>query len=130
MQVGKTGTLTPVANLTPVLLAGTTVSRATLHNFDEIRRKDIREGDHVILQKAGEIIPQVVSVLKEKRNGTEKIFKEPTTCPECKETVSRDGEEAYLRCHNLFCLAQAKRRIQYFASRDAMDIEGLGPRAR
>ena len=127
VQVGKTGTLTPVANLTPVLLAGTTVSRATLHNFDEIRRKDIREGDHVVLQKAGEIIPQVVSVLKEKRNGSEKPFAEPTTCPECDGNVVRGGEEVFLRCHNPFCQAQVKRRIQYFAGRDAMDIEGLGP---
>ncbi|MDE1890359.1 MAG: NAD-dependent DNA ligase LigA [Planctomycetota bacterium] len=127
IQVGKTGALTPVANLTPVLLAGTTVSRATLHNFDEIRRKDIRVGDHVLLQKAGEIIPQVVSVLKEKRNGTEKPFAEPTGCPECKEKVSRSDEEVYLRCHNPLCQAQTKRHIQYFASRDAMDIEGLGP---
>lgn len=125
VQVGKTGTITPVANLTPVLLSGTTVSRATLHNFDEIRRKDIRVGDHVVVQKAGEIIPQVVSVLKEKRDGTERIFKEPATCPECKGTVVRDG--VYLRCHNPLCMSQAKRRIQYFASRDAMDIEGLGP---
>jgi len=127
VQVGKTGTLTPVANLTPVLLAGTTVSRATLHNFDEIRRKDIRKGDHVVLQKAGEIIPQVVSVLKEKRKGTEIPFTEPSTCPECKEKVVRYDTEVYLRCHNPFCQAQVKRRIQYFASRDAMDIEGLGP---
>ena len=127
VQIGKTGTLTPVANLTPVLLAGTTVSRATLHNFDEIARKDIRVGDRVVLQKAGEIIPQVVSVLKEKRIGTEIIFKEPALCPACKGIVSRDAEEVYLRCHNPFCLAQAKRRIQYFASRDAMDIEGMGP---
>jgi len=125
VQVGKTGTITPVANLTPVLLAGTTVSRATLHNFDEISRKDIRVGDRVIVQKAGEIIPQVVSVLKEKRDGTERIFKEPMTCPECKGTVSKDG--VYLRCHNPLCLSQAKRRIQYFASRHAMDIEGFGP---
>ena len=125
VQVGKTGTITPVANLTPVLLAGTTVSRATLHNFDEISRKDIRVGDRVVVQKAGEIIPQVVSVLKEKRDGTERIFKEPMTCPECKSAVSKDG--VYLRCHNPFCRAQAKRRIQYFASRHAMDIEGFGP---
>jgi len=127
VQVGKTGTLTPVANLTPVLLAGTTVSRATLHNFDEIRRKDIREGDHVILQKAGEIIPQVVTVLKEKRKGTEIPFTEPISCPECKGKVVRDDTEVYLRCRNPFCQAQVKRRIQYFAGRDAMDIEGLGP---
>lgn len=124
-QVGKTGTITPVANLSPVLLAGTMVSRATLHNFDEISRKDIRAGDHVIVQKAGEIIPQVVSVVKEKRNGTERIFQEPAFCPECKGVVRKDG--VYLRCHNPFCRAQAKRRIQYFASRHAMDIEGFGP---
>ncbi|MBI2471269.1 MAG: NAD-dependent DNA ligase LigA [Planctomycetes bacterium] len=127
VQVGKTGTLTPVANLTPVLLAGTTVSRATLHNFDEIRRKDIREGDHVVLQKAGEIIPQVISVLKEKRKGTETPFTEPAVCPECKEKVVRNDKEVYLRCHNPLCQAQVKRRIQYFAGRDAMDIEGMGP---
>jgi DNA ligase (NAD+) len=125
VQVGKTGTITPVAILAPVLLAGTTVSRATLHNFEEIARKDIRVGDHVIVQKAGEIIPQVVSVLREKRDGTESIFKEPVACPECKSSVSKDG--VYLRCHNPFCRAQAKRRIQYFASRHAMDIEGFGP---
>ncbi|MBW7898123.1 DNA ligase [Candidatus Brocadiaceae bacterium B188] len=124
-QVGKTGTITPVANLSPVLLAGTMVSRATLHNFEEISRKDIRMGDPVVVQKAGEIIPQVVSVVKEKRNGTERIFQEPTVCPECKSAVRREG--VYLRCHNPFCHAQAKRRIQYFASRHAMDIEGFGP---
>jgi len=125
VQVGKTGTITPVANLTPVLLAGTTVSRATLHNFDEIVRKDIRVGDHVILQKAGEIIPQVVSVVKEKRDGMEVIFKEPSVCPECNSSLTRIG--VYLRCHNPQCRAQIKRRIKYFASRDAMDVEGLGP---
>ncbi|NUO07568.1 MAG: NAD-dependent DNA ligase LigA [Candidatus Brocadia sp.] len=125
VNVGKTGTITPVACLAPVPLSGTTVSRATLHNFDEISRKDIRVGDRVVVQKAGEIIPQVVSVLKEKRDGTEKIFKEPSACPECNGSVSKDG--VYLRCHNPFCRAQAKRRVQYFASRDAMDIEGLGP---
>lgn len=124
-QVGKTGTITPVANLTPVQLAGTTVCRATLHNFDEIQRKDIRVGDHVIVQKAGEIIPQVVCVLKEKRSGNEKIFIEPANCPACSSAVSREG--VYLRCHNPLCLAQAKRLIKFFASRDAMDIEGLGP---
>ncbi|TVL99622.1 MAG: DNA ligase [Candidatus Brocadia sp. WS118] len=125
MQVGKTGTITPVANLSPVSLAGTMVCRATLHNFEEISRKDIHVGDHVVVQKAGEIIPQVVSVVKEKRNGTERTFQEPTNCPECKGAVRKDG--VYLRCHNPFCRAQAKRRIQYFASRHAMDIEGFGP---
>lgn len=126
LQVGKTGTVTPVANLTPVLLAGTTVCRATLHNFDEIQRKDIRIGDPVIIQKAGEIIPQVVHVLKEKRNGTEKIFQEPKNCPACNNsTIRREG--VYLRCHNPLCPAQAKRLIKFFAGRDAMDIEGFGP---
>lgn len=125
VQVGKTGTITPVANLTPVLLAGTTVCRATLHNFDEIQRKDIRVGDHVAIQKAGEIIPQVMQVLKEKREGTEKIFKEPDACPACGSIVVREG--VYLRCHNPLCPAQAKRLIKFFAGRDAMDIEGMGP---
>lgn len=124
-QVGKTGTITPVANLTPVQLAGTTVCRATLHNFDEIQRKDVRIGDYVVVQKAGEIIPQVVQVLKEKRTGTEKIFQEPTNCPACSSKASREG--VYLRCHNPLCPAQAKRLIKFFAGRDAMDIEGLGP---
>ena len=127
VQVGKTGTLTPVANLTPVLLAGTTVSRASLHNFDEVKRKDVRVGDHVVVQKAGEIIPQVVKVLGEKRSGREKVFVEPACCPVCKGPVHRDNNEVYLRCHNPLCKAQTKRRIQYFAGRDAMDIEGLGP---
>lgn len=125
LQVGKTGTVTPVANLTPVLLAGTTVCRATLHNFDEILRKDIRIGDSVIIQKAGEIIPQVVHVLKEKRNGAEKIFQEPTICPACNSVIRREG--VYLRCHNPLCPAQAKRLIKFFSGRDAMDVEGLGP---
>ncbi|MDR4508343.1 MAG: NAD-dependent DNA ligase LigA [Candidatus Brocadiaceae bacterium] len=127
VQVGKTGTLTPVASLSPVLLAGTTVRRATLHNFDEIRRKDIRVGDSVVVQKAGEIIPQVVAVQKERRNGSETSFKEPTVCPECGAYVSKEDGMIYLRCHNPLCQAQAKRRIQYFAGRNAMDIEGLGP---
>ncbi|MDR4508931.1 MAG: NAD-dependent DNA ligase LigA [Candidatus Brocadiaceae bacterium] len=127
VQVGKTGTLTPVANLSPVVLAGTTVSRATLHNFDEIRRKDIRVGDTVVVQKAGEIIPQVVSVRKEKRKGSETPFQEPSACPACGEKVTKDEGIIYLRCHNPLCKAQAKRRVQYFAGRNAMDIEGFGP---
>ncbi|MFQ5956670.1 MAG: NAD-dependent DNA ligase LigA, partial [Candidatus Brocadiales bacterium] len=111
----------------PVHLAGTTVSRATLHNFEEMERKDIRINDYVAVQKAGEIIPQVVKVIKEKRTGKERVFKPPKSCPECGAEVTRDGEEVYLRCHNPLCPAQAKRRIRYFASRNAMDIEGLGP---
>ncbi len=125
VQVGKTGTLTPVAELNPVPLSGTTVSRASLHNFDEIERKDIRVGDYVVVQKAGEIIPQVVKVLKEKRTGNEKRFGVPEKCPACEGDVIK--EEVYLKCYNPLCTAQAKRRIIYFASRNAMDIEGLGP---
>ncbi|HDY68604.1 MAG TPA: NAD-dependent DNA ligase LigA [Candidatus Scalindua sp.] len=125
IQVGKTGTLTPVAELSSVQLSGTTVSRATLHNFDEIERKDIRIGDYVVVQKAGEIIPQVVRVIKEKRKGNEKPFNLPKRCPVCKSDVLK--EEVYLRCYNPLCTAQAKRRVMYFASRNAMDIEGFGP---
>lgn len=127
LQVGKTGVITPVAHLEPVHLAGTTVSRATLHNFEEMERKDIRINDYVAVQKAGEIIPQVVKVIKEKRTGRERVFKPPGTCPECGGEASKEGEGVYLRCHNPLCPAQAKRRIRYFASRGAMDIEGLGP---
>lgn len=127
LNVGKTGTITPVAHLEPVHLSGTTVSRATLHNFEEMERKDIRLNDYVAVQKAGEIIPQVVKVIKERRTGSEQVFKPPRNCPECGSEVSRDAAGVYLRCHNPLCPAQAKRRIIYFASRDAMDIEGLGP---
>jgi DNA ligase (NAD+) len=125
VQVGKTGTLTPVAELSAVQLSGTTVSRATLHNFDEIERKDIRIGDYVIVQKAGEIIPQVVRVVKEKRTGSEKSFSLPKKCPVCKSDVVK--EDVYLKCYNPLCTAQAKRRVMYFVSRKAMDIEGFGP---
>lgn len=124
IQVGKTGTLTPVAELTPVQLSGSTVSRASLHNFEEMKRKDIREGDYVIVQKAGEIIPQVVKVIIEKRTGKERPCDIPDECPVCKGKVIK--EDIYLKCSNPLCTAQAKRRIIYFASRDAMDIEGLG----
>ncbi|MBM3253821.1 MAG: NAD-dependent DNA ligase LigA, partial [Candidatus Omnitrophica bacterium] len=126
VQVGRTGILTPVAVLKPVSLSGSTVSRATLHNIDEIGRKDIRIGDTVFIEKAGEIIPQVVEVIKEKRTGKEKRFSMPRSCPVCGEPVTRrQGEVAY-RCENVFCLAQLKMRIKHFASREAMDIEGLG----
>jgi len=127
VQVGKTGTLTPVANLEPVSLAGTIVKRATLHNADEIKRKDIRVGDVVTVEKAGEIIPQVVEVRFEERTGGEKPFRMPRTCPVCGTTVSKDPEGVYHRCHNISCPAQLKARIRHFASRDAMDVEGLGP---
>jgi DNA ligase (NAD+) len=127
VQVGKTGTLTPVANLEPVSLAGTTVKRATLHNADEIKRKDVRVGDTVLVEKAGEIIPQVVEVLLDRRTGDEKPFRMPRTCPACGAQVVKDPDGVYHRCHNISCPAQVKAKIRHFVSRDAMDIDGLGP---
>ncbi len=127
VQVGKTGVLTPVAELEPVQLAGTTVKRASLHNFDEIERKDIRVGDKVLVEKAGEIIPQVVQVVNADDAHRGKKYVPPTECPICKGPVTKDGEEVYIRCGNLDCPAQIKERLRYFASRNAMDIEGLGP---
>ena len=126
VQVGRTGTLTPVAMLRPVELSGSVVSRATLHNQDEIMRKDIRIGDHVIIEKAGEIIPQVVEALKNKRTGKEKKFSMPEMCPVCRSPVKGIEGEVALRCENLSCPDQLKERIKHFASRDAMDIEGMG----
>ncbi len=127
VQVGRTGILTPVAALKPVALAGTTVSRATLHNQDEITRKDIRISDNVVIEKGGDVIPKIVSVVKEARTGKEKKFRMPDECPVCSEDVKKvEGEVAY-RCENLRCPAQLERRIQHFASRRAMDIESLGP---
>ncbi|MFH1537545.1 MAG: NAD-dependent DNA ligase LigA [bacterium] len=127
IQVGRTGALTPVAELEPVLLSGSTVSRATLHNEDEIRRKDVRVGDMVVVQKAGEIIPQVVEVLKNKRTGAEKLFKFPDRCPVCGSNVERPEGEAVTRCTRYWCPAMVRERISHFASRGAMDIEHLGP---
>ena len=126
LQVGKTGTITPVAVLEPVQLAGTTVSRASLHNFDEVERKDVRVGDVVVVEKAGEIIPQVVEVRKERRRGRPRKVKPPKTCPECNGPAVRDPDGAYIRCINPSCPAQRKERLKYFAGRDQMDIEGLG----
>lgn len=126
VQVGRTGTLTPVAHLKPVFLAGTTVSRASLHNEDEIRRRDVRVGDWVLIEKAGEIIPQVVEVVKAKRTGREKTFRMPARCPACGAKVYRDEEEVAVRCGSLTCPAQLKERLIHFAQRTAMDIEGLG----
>ena len=125
-QVGKTGAITPVANLEPVEIAGTTVSRASLHNADEIRRKDVRVGDVVVVEKAGKIIPHVVRVEKHKRKGSLRKFVFPTECPECNTELVRDEGGVYIRCPNLECPAQVKERIRYYASRNAMDIEGLG----
>lgn len=127
VQVGKSGALTPVANLDPVLLAGTTVKRATLHNFEELERKDVREGDTVEIQKAGEIIPQVLRFVPELRPPSAKKFPIPEVCPECGGEVHKDPEGAYLRCVNAACPKQVKERIEHYASRRAMDIEGLGP---
>ncbi len=126
IQVGRTGVLTPNAVLEPVRLAGTNVSRATLHNIDFITEKDIRIGDTVWVQKAGDIIPEVVSVEKERRNGCELPFTMPTHCPSCGEPVVRDPQEAAVRCTNSACPAQLVRNLTYFASRSAMNIDGLG----
>ena len=127
VAVGRTGVLTPTANLTPVRLAGTTVSRATLHNLDFIRERDIHLGDYVTVQKAGDIIPEVVCAHPEKRDGTEPPFEMPTVCPSCGEPVFKEMGEAAVRCTNTACPAQLSRGIEHFASKDAMDIDGLGP---
>ena len=126
MQIGKTGAITPVADLEPVELAGTTVSRASLHNADEIERKDVRPGDIVVVEKAGKIIPHIVRVEKHLRKGSPPKFVFPTECPECGRNLVKDSGGVYIRCPNLECPAQLKERIRYFASRNAMDIEGLG----
>jgi DNA ligase (NAD+) len=126
VHVGRTGVLTPVAVMKPVKVAGVTVSRATLHNMDEIEKKDIRIGDTVIIQRAGDVIPDVVKVVESKRSGKEKKFVMPATCPECGSHVVRlEGESAH-RCIGLVCPAQIKEHITHFASRGGMDIEGLG----
>ena len=127
IAVGRTGVLTPTANLAPVRLAGTTVSRATLHNLDFIRERDIHLGDYVTVQKAGDIIPEVVCAHPERRNGCGKAFEMPTVCPSCGEPVFREEGEAAVRCTNGACPAQLSRGIEHFASKDAMDIDGLGP---
>jgi len=126
IQVGRMGTLTPVAVMEPVNVGGVIVSRATLHNEDEILKKDIRIGDTVVIQRAGDVIPEVVKVIASKRTGQEKEFRMPSHCPECgSEIVRQEGEVAH-RCVNLSCPAQIKEHIRHFASRGAMDIEGLG----
>ncbi len=127
VAVGRTGVLTPTAELLPVSLAGTTVSRATLHNLDFIREKDVRIGDRVILQKAGDIIPEIVSSLPARRTGEETVFEMPRVCPSCGEEVRRDLDGAAVRCINPACPAQRARGIIHFASKDAMNIDGLGP---
>ncbi|MCK4925930.1 NAD-dependent DNA ligase LigA [Candidatus Aerophobetes bacterium] len=126
VQVGRTGALTPVAVLDPTPLAGSTITRSTLHNEDEIRRKDIRIGDTAIIEKGGDIIPQVVKVLKSRRKGKEKEFFMPTRCPVCGAKVVRLPDEAVARCIGSSCAAQLKEKIAHYAQRQAMDIEGLG----
>jgi DNA ligase (NAD+) len=126
VQVGRTGALTPVAYLEPTLLAGTTVARASLHNEDEIKRLGIMIGDTVLIEKSGEIIPQVLQVIESKRDGSERKYEFPTKCPVCGFDAIRPEGEAVRRCVNPDCPAKIKARIQYFASRKAMDIEGLG----
>lgn len=127
LQVGRTGVVTPVAILEPVRLLGTTISRATLHNEDEIKRKDIRVGDTVVLEKGGEVIPKVVRVVSDRRPLDTKPFVMPDRCPACGSQLVRYPDEVAIRCENLACPAQLQRRIQHFASPQAMDIEGLGP---
>jgi DNA ligase (NAD+) len=125
-QVGRIGTITPVAELTPVLLAGSTISRATLHNLDEIRRKDIRKGDTVIIEKGGDVIPKVVSVVLEERPAGSVQEKAPDKCPVCGSVLFKPENEVAYYCENTECPAQVKGRIEHFAARGAMDIEGLG----
>jgi DNA ligase (NAD+) len=126
VQLGRTGVLTPVAHLKPVKVGGVTVSRATLHNEDEIQKKDVRIGDQVLVQRAGDVIPEIVKVIASKRDGSETRFKMPKQCPVCDSAVVRMAGEAATRCINSSCSAQVKERIKHFASKAAFDIDGLG----
>jgi DNA ligase (NAD+) len=126
IQVGRTGALTPVAHLKPVNVGGVRVSRATLHNQDEIEKKDVRIGDYVLVQRAGDVIPEIVKVITSKRDGHETVFKMPSVCPVCNSRVVRMEGEAATRCINSSCSAQVKERIKHFASKGAFDIDGLG----
>ena len=127
VQVGRTGALTPVAVLEPVDIGGVTVSRATLHNEGEIARKDLRIGDRVLVERAGDVIPQVVKPIPEVRKGDERPFQMPSACPVCGTQAGKEEGEAVRRCDNASCPAQVKERLGHFCSRDAMDIEGVGP---
>lgn len=127
VQVGRTGVLTPVAILKPVILAGATITNATLHNAQEIEKKDIRIGDRIMLERAGDVIPKVVEVLTTDQTDREAPFEFPERCPACDTPVQRTAEEVAVRCVNVACVAQLKRRIAHFASRNALQIEGLGP---
>lgn len=128
LQVGRTGVITPVAELRPVLLAGTTVARATLHNWDELKRKDIRVGDTVVVAKGGDIIPKVLHVITDTRTGDELPVPVPTSCPVCSAEVMRSEDEVAVRCGNFLCPAQVAGRLKHFVGREAADIEGLGER--
>jgi DNA ligase (NAD+) len=124
--VGRTGTLTPVAHMTPVVVAGSTVARATLHNLDEVRRKDIRIGDHIVLHKAGDVIPEVVRPIVEKRTGSERVFDMPAKCPVCGTAIVRDEGAVRHYCPNPLCPARVGQEFEMFVGRGAMDIEGAG----
>ncbi len=127
VQIGRTGAMTPVAILQPVRVAGSIISKTTLHNEDFIKEKDIRIGDHVLIQKAGDVIPEISEVLKDKRTGKEKIFEMPKTCPVCGSETVREEGEAVTRCTGIECPAMLFRNLVHFASRDAMEIDGMGP---
>lgn len=127
IRVGRTGVLTPTAILEPVQVAGVTVSRATLHNEDMIRQKDVRVGDYVVIQRAGDVIPEVVRVLQERRTGEEDVFQMPEHCPVCGSQVLRQEGEVAARCTGIACPAQLKELVIHFVSREAMDVEGMGP---
>lgn len=127
VQVGRTGAITPMAILEPVRVAGSLISKTTLHNEDYVKEKDIRIGDKVYIQKAGDVIPEVVEVLKEKRTGTEKVFEMPSKCPVCGADTIREEGEAVMRCTGIECPAMLFRSLIHFASRDAMNIDGMGP---
>jgi DNA ligase (NAD+) len=126
VSVGKSGQVTPIAELEPVQIAGTIVSRASLHNADEVERKDVRQGDVVVVEKAGKIIPHIVRVEKHERKGDLRKFHFPTQCPDCRTKLVKDEGGVYIRCPNPDCPTQVKQRLRYFATRNAMDIEGLG----
>lgn len=127
VQVGRTGAVTPLAVLTPTLVAGSTVSRATLHNEDMVKQKDVRVGDFVVLQKAGDVIPEIVRSIPERRTGTEVSFEMPKVCPTCEQPLVRSAGEAATRCVNQYCPAQRFEQLVHYASKNAMDIAGLGP---
>ena len=124
--VGRTGTLTPVAHLTPVVVAGSTVARATLHNLDEVRRKDVRIGDRIVLHKAGDVIPEIVRALAERRTGNERVFEMPDKCPVCGTAIARDADTVRHYCPNMACPARVGQEFEHFVGRSGMDIEGAG----